>query len=389
MLISEEVQTGIELRKKELEERIMRDGLELLRKQKEEARRRKIKEQQEMKEMLERYWPWSKPSDAIPRGLRNLRLEEIFPDKDYQDAKRFVGSLDLGRPGCGAPNIKDGQRMTKTKEDPLLRFQLGSKDLKKAVENSFRYKTNKEEQMQYKRELDKLVEEKKQRQLKQKFLDVESEKRQFLKTPPWGLRGPGGWPWRQPQTVGLGFLASLGWSNEETLRKLEQETILKKCEDDRYQNFRKSKMVPPNRVVKLDPISETSKKEFVVPGKARKLSPLSGNKENGLELVDLLAKDRRTSIKVPLSSTDVTKEKKNGICSRSGSSYLKDLTAQMLNKREQIQEMKRRDNETSMKHFSTWESFWGKPGNGAPGNTTKKGSIERLLYPQRIPIGVA
>ncbi|XP_066149917.1 uncharacterized protein [Euwallacea fornicatus] len=209
MLISEEVQTGIELRKKELEERIMRDGLELLRKQKEEARRRKIKEQQEMKEMLERYWPWSKPSDAIPRGLRNLRLEEIFPDKDYQDAKRFVGSLDLGRPGCGAPNIKDGQRMTKTKEDPLLRFQLGSKDLKKAVENSFRYKTNKEEQMQYKRELDKLVEEKKQRQLKQKFLDVESEKRQFLKTPPWGLRGPGGWPWRQPQTVGLGFLASL------------------------------------------------------------------------------------------------------------------------------------------------------------------------------------
>ncbi|XP_066246417.1 glutamic acid-rich protein isoform X1 [Euwallacea similis] len=359
MLISEEVQTGVELRKKELEERIMRDGLELLKKQKEEARRRKIKEQQEMKEMLERYWPWSKPSDAIPRGLRNLRLEEIFPDKDYQDAKRFVGSLDLGRPGCGAPNIKDGQRMTKTKEDPLLRFQLGSKDLKKAVENSFRYKTNKEEQMQYKRELDKLVEEKKQRQLKQKFLDVESEKRQ-------------------------------GWSNEETLRKLEQEAILKKCEDDRrYQNFRKSKMVPPNRVVKLDPIIETSKKEFVVPGKSRKLSPLSGNKENGLELVDLLAKDRRTSIKVPLSSTDITKEKKNGICSRSGSNYLKDLTAQMLNKREQIQEMKRRDNETSMKHFSTWESFWGKPGNGAPGNTTKKGSIERLLYPQRIPIGVA
>lgn len=68
-------------------------------------------------------------------------------------AKRFVGTLDLGRPGCGAPNIRDGQKLIKTKEDPQLRFQLGSKDLRRAVDNSLRYKTNRQEQMEYKNAL--------------------------------------------------------------------------------------------------------------------------------------------------------------------------------------------------------------------------------------------
>lgn len=36
-----------------------------------------------MREMLDRYWPWGKGEDAKPRGLRNLRLEEIFPNKDF------------------------------------------------------------------------------------------------------------------------------------------------------------------------------------------------------------------------------------------------------------------------------------------------------------------
>lgn len=38
-----------------------------------------------MKDMLERYWPFGKATDAKPRGLRNLRLEELFPNKDYQN----------------------------------------------------------------------------------------------------------------------------------------------------------------------------------------------------------------------------------------------------------------------------------------------------------------
>lgn len=41
-----------------------------------------------MRDMLERYWPWNKAEDAKPRGLRNLRLEELFPNNDYKNVSR-------------------------------------------------------------------------------------------------------------------------------------------------------------------------------------------------------------------------------------------------------------------------------------------------------------
>ncbi|KAL1518123.1 hypothetical protein ABEB36_001795 [Hypothenemus hampei] len=348
--------------KKYFEERIVKEGLELFKKQKQEEHRKKIKEQQEIKEMLERYWPWERTIDSKPRGLRNLRLEELFPHKDYQNAKRFVGgTLDLGRPGCGAPNVKDGQKLTRIKEDPLLRFQFGNKDLRKAVDNALRYKTNKDQQMEYKKELDRFLEEKKRNQFQEK---IENGNQQ-------------------------------GWSNEETLKKLEREAQLQRFNDKKnYDNFKQSKLAPPNRVqIKLEPI--THPKTFMVPGKNRKLSPFSRDKENGLELVDILAKDRRIPIKPLLCSTDVTKQRRSvfgnsRVWNDQSSNYLKELTEQMLNKRQQIKEMKVLEEETARRHFSTWESFWGKPGHGAPRSNTKKASIERLLYPEiRIPVGVA
>lgn len=199
-----------------------------------------------------------------------------------------------------------------------------------------------------------------------------------------------------------------------------------------YDNFKGTKVVPPNRVIKLDPLScptNTSKK-LVPPNKSKKLPVFSGNKENGVELVELLAKDRATPIKIPLCSTDVTSHKdretgwvvikqihlanfaffarKSCNLSRKDSVYLKELTQQMVNKRQQVQvaaqyyakieqffelnwlqKLKSVEEETSRRHFSTWESFWGKPGHGAPRSAVKKGSIERLLYPQMVPIGVA
>ncbi|XP_030760499.1 uncharacterized protein LOC115885662 [Sitophilus oryzae] len=279
------------------------------------------------------------------------------------EAKRFVGTLDLGRPGCGAPIEKDGQKMAKTKEDPLLRFQFGN-DLRRAVDNTFRYKTNREQQLEYKKALDKLVEEKKQNQLRKKLLEQEYEKRQ-------------------------------GWSNDATLRKLENEALKKAYEDQKnYENFKKSKVIPPNRVVKLDPIiyPSNTKKNSVVPPNNRKLSPLSDNKENGVELVQLLAKDRKLPPRVPLCSTDVTKERdlsKSYLWNRDGSAYLKELSQQMMSKRERSQELKALEDETARRHFSTWTSLWGRPGHGAPRSATKKAAIDRLLYPQMVPIGVA
>lgn len=39
-------------------------------------------------------------------------------------------------------------------------------------------------------------------------------------------------------------------------------------------------------------------------------------------------------------------------------------------------------------HFSTWDAFWGRPGHGAPKSAVKKQRLDRLLYPQMVPIGV-
>lgn len=44
--------------------------------------------------------------------------------------------------------------------------------------------------------------------------------------------------------------------------------------------------------------------------------------------------------------------------------------------------------ENARRHFNTWDSFWGRPGHGAPKSAVKKGCLDRLLYPQMVPIGV-
>lgn len=49
-----------------------------------------------MREMLDRYWPWGRGEDAKPRGLRNLRLEEIFPNKEFLNV-RVITSFNLFR----------------------------------------------------------------------------------------------------------------------------------------------------------------------------------------------------------------------------------------------------------------------------------------------------
>lgn len=73
---------------------------------------------------------------------------------------------------------------------------------------------------------DKLLEEKKLRQLTEKESQLEFERKQVslntfshrllppmifksIKSPPWGKPGPGGRSWRHPRSVGLNFLKSL------------------------------------------------------------------------------------------------------------------------------------------------------------------------------------
>lgn len=69
--------------------------------------------------------------------------------------------------------------------------------------------------------------------------------------------------------------------------------------------------MPPSKIMKIDPVIYPHKM-FIPVGRNGKLSPLSNNKEEGVELVNLLAKERQIPKKIPLCSSDVTSEKKRG-----------------------------------------------------------------------------
>ena len=52
--------------------------------------------------------------------------------------------------------------------------------------------------------------------------------------------------------------------------------------------------------------------------------------------------------------------------------------------------MKVEEEINASRHFDVWDKFWGRPGNGASlGFNNKKHHIEKLLFPQKISMGVA
>ncbi|KAI4459406.1 centrosome spindle pole associated protein [Holotrichia oblita] len=336
--------------------------------------------------MFQRFWPWGKP--IKPRGIGNLRLEEIFPDDELQKSKRMVGTLKLGKPGGGAPNASPcGKKIIRTREDPILRFQWG-KDLRDTIDNTIRYKKNKLEQLEYKKQLDKLVAEKKQQQECEKKEDLQKDRASFAKTPPWGKPGPGGKLWRQPKEIGIDFLKAMGWSNVKTLDRLDNEhqdySDMVKNEAD---NFKKITYKLPQYRRK----NKENNKNFVNT-KPYRLSPLLSCKGNGVDLVSVIAKKRYPPL-VPLSTTDVTKDKRDldyyTKCQQENRAHLSELTRQMQYNVEHKKHMKEEEFKSSRRHFATWDSFWGRPGHGAPLSDTRKGHIERMLFPQMVPVGVA
>lgn len=70
-------------------------------------------------------------------------------------------------------------------------------------------------------------------------------------------------------------------------------------------------LVTSNRMSKNDSICYPRKSVIPI-GRNRKLSPLSIYKDEGVELVTLLAKERQIPKKIALTSSDVTSEKKMG-----------------------------------------------------------------------------
>ncbi|XP_067632310.1 uncharacterized protein [Eurosta solidaginis] len=182
---------------------------------------------------------------------------------------------------------------------------------------------------------------------------------------PWGKAGPGGKPWRSPKEVGTSFMKSLGWTNKEMLKDLDQDNPATPAEKPIFRKVRTNKKVQrccdlcictcPSIVTNKGcggniPLATQSKMQSSSPKKSqchadttnlnraptttatlkqkycqrflRHCEPIIDNNNNsksnntetsanvgseGTELVPLLARRRAKARPVSLSSTDVTK----------------------------------------------------------------------------------
>ncbi|EDV93944.1 GH19602 [Drosophila grimshawi] len=98
--------------------------------------------------------------------------------------------------------------------------------------------------------LDKIVvNSETEHRLQEKFACQKKKLQSKLEKPlfkePWGKAGPGGKPWRSPKEVGNTFMKSLGWTNKEMLKELDQDNPVTPAEKN---TFRKSKGSKPSKL---------------------------------------------------------------------------------------------------------------------------------------------
>ncbi|CRK89962.1 CLUMA_CG003690, isoform A [Clunio marinus] len=337
--------------------------------------------------------------------------------------------------GSGAPlRNESGRLLVPLREDPLITFSDSTRNY---VDKDLRYRTTPAEQNAYRQDLDRIVEEKKRMRYNEKN-GIGSTYRNNYEDP-WGRPGPGGTPWRDPKNIGHNFMKSMGWTTKDTLKSLNNEmndgkhlldedqiyhppklalkkppmpccdrcscqcikkiesTILRdnsppkikenyRCE---FEEVNKSPKKLPhyalpqhcNRQQPLEPLQpiQTSSKPKRKKSPTKKLSKASMI-SGGVELVPLLAK-RRDERPISLSTTDITKYKINKSSWHDGDpEYLNDLERQVVQKQKLRQISHERDVESSRCHFKNFDSFWGRPGCGAPQNNKNKLKLDDLLY---------
>ncbi|XP_034248247.1 signal transducer and activator of transcription C-like [Thrips palmi] len=135
----------------------MREGLDVWRCRQQQLLAKKAHEQKQLREMLLTYSPWGRPGGGAPnpdtiRKRKALQLETLYgtsPPLPSQPRHAVNGS-ETRRLRC----------------DPQLLFQFQEAD-RRAVDNLLRYRTDPRQQEQYRRDLDRMVQEKRLRQQQQ------------------------------------------------------------------------------------------------------------------------------------------------------------------------------------------------------------------------------
>lgn len=60
--------------------------------------------------------------------------------------------------------------------------------------------------------------------------------------------------------------------------------------------------------------------------------------------------------------------------------YIHELGTQIVQKRHTLYLSKQIDREQCNKHFRIFDTFWGRPGHGAPSEIIRKLNLDNLLY---------
>lgn len=305
----------------------------------------------------------------VSSTARNLEESSSYLDLDSTDVLKF------GRAGCGAPmRTKSGRLRTTITGNPEIRFQ-NNESVKKTISQNIRYARPRDEKSSYADDLEE--------QIRTKALMREAERQNDfaiskhlveVEGSQWGKPGPGGAYWRNSAVTGQGFFDKMGWSGSADPRK--REFNIKRGEN------------------------EHMKREMEEIRGKRHYEHQDMTSEVGIELVPLM-KDKHTGnpkkdpstgymMSHNLNSTDVTRladQKGPQPWHSSGNKqkYWEQLTGQVGEKYDIDQRKKLEDEAQQLQHFQSWESYWGKPGYGAPRETTHKENLVKMLhYPPTV-----
>lgn len=301
----------------------------------------------------------------------------------HHDEVDNTDAMAFGRPGCGAPQrTKSGRIRTAIFGNPEIRFQA-NESVKKTINNNIRYTADRGFKEEYSQQLEGQIRERKENEDKEKNMSREYAKQlEEVEGLQWGKPGPGGAYWRNSALTGQNFFDKMGWCGSADPRKRQFETKHSEADEMRKE-------------IEEIKVKTDNEHRNIMSSEGMELVPLMKDKQTGKP-----HKDPSTGYMMShgLSSTDVTRladKAGGGILSTRNpmddrKRYSDTLNSQIHEKVDYNQRNRQFDEEQQKRHYESWDSFWGRPGYGAPkhGGGQKGNLMKMLHYPDKAPNNV-
>eukprot|EP00090_Calanus_glacialis_P013030 TRINITY_DN21643_c0_g1_i1.p1 TRINITY_DN21643_c0_g1~~TRINITY_DN21643_c0_g1_i1.p1 ORF type:complete len:462 (-),score=133.65 TRINITY_DN21643_c0_g1_i1:237-1583(-) len=382
--------------RKERERQVMQEGKALWERKRQEEEELQVRDVEETKEIVKQKI-FGRPGHGAPtQDIRKKKFTEhqldsgmkrsqsMFGLDDSEDSltvnfptAKFNDDMELdkrdalffGRGGNGAPMRTNSGRLRSTVyANPEIRFQA-DESVQKSISNNIRYAVDKEDKSIYQQELEDQIRQKCQMQEQEKNCDISvAQHLDELEGTQWGKAGPGGAYWRDSAISGQGFFNKMGWNTSADPRRRSFQ--VKKNETDDMK--REMSEIEQRRVMEHREMRSEIGTE---------LAPLMKNAKTGKP-----RKDQETGYMMDhsLSSTDVTRLAIKGpqpwLQAGNQHQYSDQLSGQISEKQDIGARGRELDEIQQKQHFESWQSFWGKPGCGAPRDTIQKENLMKMLH---------